>query len=72
MKVVSNKADDLLSQFANINENDIALLEKLTDLPPQIRSTSYQKMLIDNHLDANKGKIKGYLYLEHLWILQNF
>ena len=64
MKVVSNKDDDLLSQFGNINENDVPLLEILTYLPVQIRDTPHQKMLIDNHLDANKGKIKGYLYLE--------
>ena len=66
MKVISNKDDDLLSQFGNINENDIPLLERLADLPPQIRSTPHQKMLIDNYLDANKGKIKGYLYLEDI------
>ena len=47
MKVISNKDDDLLSQFGNINENDIPLLERLADLPPQIRSTPHQKMLID-------------------------
>ena len=35
MKVLSNKDDDLLSQFGNINENDITLLERLADLPPQ-------------------------------------
>ena len=67
MKVVSNKDDDLLSQFGNINEIDIPLLERLADLPPQIRSTPQQKMLIDNHTDANKGKIKGYLYLEDIF-----
>ena len=67
MKVVSNKDDDLLSQFGNINENDISLLERLVDLPPHIRSTPNQKMLIDTHLDANKGKIKGYLYLEDIF-----
>ena len=67
MKVISNKDDDLLSQFGNINENDIPLLERLADLPPQIRSTPHQKMLIDNHTDANKGKIKGYLYLEDIF-----
>ena len=67
MKVVSNKDEDLLSQFGNIKENDIPLLERLADLPPQIRSTPHQKMLIDNHLDANKGKIKGYLYLEDIF-----
>ena len=57
MKVISRKDDDLLSQFGNINENDIPLLERLADLPPQIRSTPHQKMLIDNHTDANKGEI---------------
>ena len=67
MKVISNKDDDLLSQFGNINENDIPLLERLADLPPQIRSTPLQKMLIDNHTDADKGKIKGYLYLEDIF-----
>ena len=67
MKVISNKDDDLLSQFGNINGNNIPLLERLADLPPQIRSTPHQKMLIDNHLDANKGKIKGYLYLEDIF-----
>ena len=67
MKVISNKDDDLLSQFGNINENDIPLLERLADLPPQIRSTPHQKMLIDNHTDANKSKIKGYFYLEDIF-----
>ena len=67
MKVISNKDDDLLSQFGNINENDIPLLERLADLPVQIRDTPHQKMLIDNHLDANKGKIRGYLYLEDIF-----
>ena len=61
MKVISSKDDDLLSQFGNINENDIPLLERLGDLPLRNRSTPHQKMLIENHLDANKGKIKGYL-----------
>ena len=67
MKVLSNKDDDFFSQFGNINENGIPLLERLADLPPQIRSTPHQKMLIDNHLDANKVKIKGYLYLEDIF-----
>ena len=35
MKVISNKDDDLLSQFGNINENDIPVLERLADLPPE-------------------------------------
>ena len=67
MKVLSNKDDDLLSQFGNINENDIPLLERLADIPTQIRDTPHQKMLIDNHTDANKGKIKGYLYLKDIF-----
>ena len=61
MKMISNKDDALLSQFDNINENDILLLETLADSPPQIRSTPHQKMLIDNHTDLNKGRIKGFL-----------
>ena len=36
MKLISNKNGDLLSQFDNINENDIPTLERITDLPPQI------------------------------------
>ena len=64
MKKISNKDDDLLSHFGNINENDIPLLDRLAGLPPQIRSTPHQKLLIDNHTDANKNKIKGDLYLE--------
>ena len=67
MKMISNKDDDLLSQLGNINEIDIPLLERLKDLPPQIRSTPHQKMLIDNHTNANKGKAKGYLYLEDIF-----
>ena len=36
-------------------------------LPVQIRDTRYQKMLINNHTDANKGKIKGFLHLEDVF-----
>ena len=61
MRAISNKDGDLLSQFDNNNENDIPVLNRLTDLPLQIRDTPHQKMLINNHTDANKGKIKGYL-----------
>ena len=67
MKMILNKDEDLLSHFGNNNEKDISLLEKLNDTPPQIRSTLHQKMLLDNHTDANKGKIKGYLYLEDIF-----
>ena len=67
MRAISNKDGDFLSQFDNINENDIPVLERLADLPPQIRDSPHQKMLINNHTDANKGKIKGYLYLEDIF-----
>ena len=39
----------------------------MADLPPQIRSTPHQKMLKDNHTDANKVKIEGYFYLEDIF-----
>ena len=67
MRAISNKDGDFLSQFDNINENDIPVLERLADLPPQIRDSPHQKMLIKNHTDANKGKIKGYLFLEDIF-----
>ena len=61
MKVISNKDGDLLSHFDDSNENDIPILETLAKLPAQSRDTTHHKMLINNHTDANKGKIKGYL-----------
>ena len=67
MKVISNKDGVLLSQFDNNNENVIPFLERLADLPIQIRDTPHQKMLIDNHTDANKGKIIGHLLLEDIF-----
>ena len=67
MRVIANKDGGLLSQFDNINENDIPFLERLANLPPQIRDTPDQKMLINNHRGANEGKIKGYLYLENIF-----
>ena len=67
MRAISNKDGDLLSQFDNINENDIPILERLQDLPVQIRDTPHQKMLINNHTDANESKIKRFLYLEDIF-----
>ena len=61
MRVISSRDGDLLSQFDNINENDIPILERLQDLPHEIRDTPHQKKLIKNRTDANKGKIQGYL-----------
>ena len=42
-------------------------MERLADLSPQDRSTPHQKMLRNNHTDANKGEIKGYLFLEDIF-----
>ena len=67
MRVIFKKDGDLLSQFDNINENDIPILERFQDLPVQIRDTPHQKMFINNHTDAKKGKIKGYLCLEDVF-----
>ena len=67
MRAISNKDVDFLSQFDNINENGIPIFEPLANLPVQIRDTPHQKMLINNHTDANKDKVKGYLYLEDLF-----
>ena len=64
MKVISNEKGNLLSQIDNIYENDIPLLEGIFNLPPEILDTPYQKMLMNNHNDANKGKIRRYLLLE--------
>ena len=67
MKVISDKNGDNLSQFEKFYENDVPILSRITDLPHQISSTSHQKMLIDNHFDANKSKIKGYLDIEDIF-----
>ena len=66
MKVISKENGDLLSQFDYIIENEIPVLERLVDLPPQIRDTTHRKKVINNHTDANKGKIKGYFCLEDI------
>ena len=55
MRVIPNKDGDLVSQFDNINENDIPVHNRLADLPTQIQSTPLQKMLINNQTDANRG-----------------
>ena len=59
VRVISNKDGDLLSQFDNINEKDIPLLETLQDLSPQTRDKPQRKTLINNHTEANESKIKG-------------
>ena len=57
LKVISNKDGDLLSKFDNINEYDNPVLERLADLPPQIKSTPHQTWLIRKHTDLNKGNL---------------
>ena len=64
MRLVSTRDGDLLSQFDNINE-EIGANEAATS--DNIRRTSLNKMLITNHEDANRGKIKGQLPLEHIF-----
>ena len=58
MRAISNKDGDLLSQFDNNNENDIPVLNRLADLPVQIRDTPHQKMLITTILMQIKVKLK--------------
>ena len=67
VRAISNKDGDLLSQFDNINEKDIPVPNRLADVPVQIRDTPHRKMLINNHIDANKGKIKRFLCLEDIF-----
>ena len=67
MRVISKKDGDFLSQFDYIIENDIPILEKLQDLPPQFRDTTHQKLSISDLTHANKGKLKGCLYLEDMF-----
>ena len=43
IRAISNKDGDLLSHFDNINENDIPVLNRIADLPVQIRDTPHQK-----------------------------
>ena len=65
MRVVSSRDGDLLSQYDNINE-EIGADEAATS--DNVQSTSLNKMLITNHeQDANRGKIKGQLPLEHIF-----
>ena len=68
MRAISNKDGDLLSQLDNKNKKDITIPERLEDLPVQTRETPHQKMLINNHTDANNGRIKGYFYLEDFFM----
>ena len=56
MKAILNKDGDLLSQFDSINANDIPILERISNLPPQITDTRQQKMLLRTVLTITKIK----------------
>ena len=58
MKSLTSKDGDLLSQFDNINEGETE---------DNIRSTSLHKMLINNHIEANREKLKGQLPIEDVF-----
>ena len=65
MRVVSSRDGDLLSHIDNIFE-ELGVNEVATTV--NIQSTSLNKMLFTNHEeDANRGKIKGQLPLEHIF-----
>ena len=59
MRAISNKDGKLCSQFDIFNENDIPVLNRLADLPDQIRDTPHQKMMTNSHTDAKKLKLKN-------------
>ena len=63
MRTITSKDGVLLSQFDNINE-EIGAMDTATS--SNIRSTSLYKMLIPNHVETNREKIKGQLPLEHI------
>ena len=71
-RTISKKDSDLLSHFDNNIENVIPILEQLINLPVQSGDKLHQKMLINNHTDANNGKIKRYFFRSYLWFLYNF
>ena len=65
MRLASSRDGDLISQFDNINE-EIDADEPATS--NNIRITSLNKMLITNlEENANRGNIKGQLFLEHIF-----
>ena len=56
MRPLTCKDGDLLSHFDNFDETQIA-----------INNTSLKQMLFNNHTEANQGKMKGFLPLEHIF-----
>ena len=71
IKSLTSPDGDLLSQFDNINERVVLNndgTQKEVDTSAIIMDTSLKKMFIDNHEDVNRGKIKGQLPLDHIFV----
>ena len=56
MRALTSKDGDLLSHFNNFNETQNGS-----------NNTLLKQMLFNNHTEANRGKIKGHLPLEHIF-----
>ena len=56
MRVLTSKDGDLMSHFDKIKENQA-----------EVNNTSLNHMLIDNKGEANRGKIKSQINLEHIF-----
>ena len=56
MRAFTSKDGGLLSHFDNIDETEIG-----------INNSSLEEMLNNIHTEANRGKNKGHLPLEHLF-----
>ena len=56
MRALTSKDGDLLSHFHNFDETQ-----------NKSNNTSVKQTLINNHTEANRGKIKGHLPLEHVF-----
>ena len=64
IKTLTSKDGDLLSHFDKISEK-IGADENATS--NNIRSTSLPKMLINNQIEADRGKIRGHLALQDVF-----
>ena len=56
MRALTSEDGDLLSQLHNIDETEDGS-----------NNTLLKQMLIKNHTEANRGKIKGHFPLEHIF-----
>ena len=70
MRCLTNKDGDLLSQFDKIKEKVVLDNAGNVDEDPtsiNLRDTSLHEMLISDHAEANRGKIKGQISLENMF-----